>query len=538
MQTNNVFRTRFPYFSSKDNPIYLDTAATSQKLQSVIDREYMFVTSQYASVHRAMYSTATEATQEYENVRLDIARWLNAIDHDVVFTSGATHALNIVANGIQPVQLKGTKILICESEHHANILPWQALAKKYSLQIEVLRLKPNGIFDEDCLEQWLSTIDDTCALIACAHVSNVFGNIYPVDLLCKKAKQVNAISIIDGTQAVAHKKVDLSQIDCDCYVFSGHKMYASTGVGALVGKQVFMSTLAPYSVGGEMVASASFTSYTAQSSPLKFEAGTPNITAVLGMASAIDFLRENVDEIDVMKNRCFAYLDELLSQNRNIRLLGNPHNNIGIRSFYFREIDNHQIALQLWERGIALRYGQHCAMPLFENLGITACLRVSLGCYTTLDDIESFAKTLADVVKSSEIDTTSNGPKRLSNKNDANAIIEKIKLANDWASKNRLLMHLSAFLSLLPELERSSENKFNGCESQVWIDKSQHNSWRAYSDSKTVRGLLAFILLKLPDAKTKKSMQDVLFDYGLDKYFSVGRKSGVAKIIEFLYDNV
>lgn len=439
------FRKQFPYFSNNNVPVYLDSAATSQRLQAVLDRQTMFDSFQYASVHRAMYSTATQSTREYENVRSDIADWLHAVDCDVVFTSGATQALNIVAHGLGPELLSGTKILICESEHHANILPWQRLAKKHNLDIEVLSLKSNGVFDDECLSQWLDAIDDTCAIVACAHVSNVLGNIYPVAQICAQARKHNAISVIDGTQAVAHLSVDLQQIDCDFYAFSGHKMYASTGIGVLVGKRQRLSALQSYSVGGEMVATASFTDFTAQASPLKFEAGTPNISAVMGLGAAVTFLRDNMDDIITHKAKHFAQLQAIFKQHPRIRLLGgqrgnhqeNTLANVGIQSFFLPDEDNHQLALQLWENNIALRYGQHCAMPLFDALGVPACLRVSLGCYTNEADIESFAVALNNALgnKTSRNRVNNNVAHAASNDANVQEQLDKLKQAGDWGSK-------------------------------------------------------------------------------------------------------
>lgn len=549
MQTS-CFRKQFPYFSNGDVPVYLDSAATSQRLQSVLDRQVMFDSYQYASVHRAMYTTATQSTREYENVRSDIADWLHAVDCDVVFTSGATHALNIVANGLGPELLSGSKILICESEHHANILPWQQLAKKHNLGIEILKLKSNGTFDEECLFQWLDAIDDSCAIVACAHVSNVLGNIYPVAQICAQARKHNAISVIDGTQAVAHLSVDLQKIDCDFYAFSGHKMYASTGIGVLVGKRQRLSALQPYSVGGEMVATANFTDFTAQPSPLKFEAGTPNISAVMGLGAAITFLRENMDDITAHKAKHFAQLQAIFKQHPDIRLLGaqqgnyqeNTLANVGIQSFFLPGEDNHQLALQLWDNNIALRYGQHCAMPLFSALGVSACLRVSIGCYTDASDIERFAAELNNALgnkisrnrgDNNVLDTASNDA--TSNDAKTQEQLDKLKQAADWGSKNRLLMHLSASLNTLPEEQRNQSNTLAGCESQVWIDRDETGHWCAYSDSKTVRGLLTFILMHFSDAKTAQDMHALLSEYGLSKYFSVGRKNGINRVVSFLY---
>lgn len=525
---NHVFRHQFPYFSHDDVPVYLDTAATSQKLQAVLDRQYAFDSAQYATVHRAMYATATQATLEYEKVREDITYWLNAKNAYVVFTSGATHALNIVASGLQSSQLKGTKILICESEHHANILPWQRLAKKHQLSIDILPLQRHATFNEECLNLWLDAIDTSCAVVACAHVSNVLGNIYPIKAICKKARDVNAISVIDGTQAVAQISVDLEAIDCDFYAFSGHKMYASTGIGVLVGQQDLLSDLAPYSLGGEMVDSASFYDHTTQISPIKFEAGTPNMSAAIGLGPAVSFLKDNIDSIVAHKRVCFDHLREVLLAHQKIQLLGNRTDNAGIQSFYVEGEDNHQIALQLWEKNIALRFGQHCAMPLFDSLKINSSLRVSLGCYTNQDDIEIFERALGQVL---------NRRSPISPENEkTDKLLVRLKDAKDWGSKNRLLMHLSKSLNTLSEKQRTEKTRLSGCESQVWLDKASDGKWYAYSDSKTVRGLLAFIISHRSLASSADKMHALLSEYGLSKFFSVGRRNGIAKVVAFIYD--
>ncbi len=547
----------FPFFTANPSVTYLDSAATTQRLQHVIDSNQRFLATDNATVHRAAYRKATLATETYESSRAVLAKLINANSDEIVFTSGATESINMIADGLSTSNLVGTKILVCASEHHANLLPWQKLAKRLDLSIEVLPLSENGTFSPTTFEQWVKLIDEDVCLIACAHVSNVLGNIYPIKQLCLLANKYNAITVIDGTQAVAHLSVDMTDLNCDFYVFSGHKMYGPTGVGILFGKYHQLATMQVSKLGGEMVSNVSYQTFTAQPPPLKFEAGTPNITGVIGIKHAALFLMENFHQIISHERRLSQYLLQQLRKVNDLRILGNiglssvlnesaqintnenieaPEGNIGIVSFIHESADNHSLVEQLWHQDIALRYGHHCAMPLLSSLALGACLRISLGAYSDKTDIDRFISALLHSLG----DIKNNDKKSLLLKNEMQerssnekALIDDIIQASDWSTKHRALLLLSKCLKTLPQEERNELSAIDGCEAAVWLRFNVEHGWRAYSDSKVIRGILA-LLLYVTKAGNKVNYSNYLEELGLSSYFSVGRRDGVNKIISRL----
>ncbi|MFC4699519.1 aminotransferase class V-fold PLP-dependent enzyme [Glaciecola siphonariae] len=540
-------RSCFDFFDNNNQHLctYLDSAASTQKLSAALDYTDAFARHQYASVHRSAYTIASAATARYEEARKSLARFINANSDDIVFTSGATESINMIAKGLSQSMLNGSTILIVQSEHHANILPWQALAEAFSLNIKVLPLAENGVFNEQTHAHWLNEINDDVAILACAHVSNVLGNIYPVASLCKKAQEHNAISVIDGTQAVAHIKTDVAALHCDFYVFSGHKMYGPTGIGVCWGRAVMLEKLRPSKLGGEMVQAVSFEAYTAVAPPLKFEAGTPNIMGALGLAQACDFLAQHLHDIERQEAALYRHLCHKMQAIHEITMLGNESASIGIVSFYAPNADNHSLALKLYQKGIALRFGQHCAMPLLSSMGISACLRVSLGCYNNREDVDTFVSALKEALADSAEDSIED-KQYIDARSDlktvhADSVATAIKSASGWPQKHRQLLLISQQLPLLSEPQRNENNEVHGCEARVWIAKDQQtNAVLAYGDSKVVRGLLTLMLHKYASDKQQgrasKASDYLKFldDIGLSDYFSSGRKDGMTRVAERL----
>ena len=621
---NPSFRKQFSFFASAKVPIYLDSAATSQKLSAVLEANADFFASQNASVHRGAYSLANQATHAFEQARASLAKLINAeSSNEVVFTSGATESINMIAQGLSPEQLSGDSIAICQSEHHANILPWQALAKRLDLKIRVLPLGPNGEFTDNTLAEWKGMLGEHVAIIACAHASNVLGTVYPIAQICQHARDIGALTIIDGTQAIAHLQLDVQDLACDFYVFSGHKMYGPSGIGVCWGRLPLLHALSPSKLGGEMVASVSFDSFSAAPPPLKFEAGTPNVGGAIGLGVASQFLIDHIESIRGHEHSLIQYLLAKLAGVPNLCVLGNwavatpikadakesrqrnvDRNNttttknkkhqyididdkrspIGIVSFYLNNLDNHALASALYAQNIALRYGQHCAMPLLDALGLESTLRVSLACYNDESDVDAFINALSkaiavvqeaehkdDELRESSCNSTNNKNESAHqsliknthqrDKQISQHLIEKgtysafdgnlkaLAQANNWPEKHRQLLLLSKLLPILPKEHRSVSNEISGCEAKVWLSHSQSGPQHlsAYSSSKLIRGILAVLLLKynqLIDASTtNESMMGEAkhFDYaqylkelGLSAYFSEGRKDGVNTIVSVL----
>ncbi|MBT1449738.1 aminotransferase class V-fold PLP-dependent enzyme [Glaciecola sp. XM2] len=540
-----MFRDDFPFFHSQ-SITYLDSAATTQRLGAVIDTVNTFARDQNASVHRSAYPLANEATGLFEQSRASIAKLIHAkVSDEVVFTSGATESLNMIANGIQPSMLSGNVLLLCASEHHANILPWQKLAARLNLSIRILELGPNGRFTEETLTEWLSIINDDVALIACAHASNVLGNIYPIDAICRKAREVSALSVIDGTQAIAHMQVDVQKLGCDFYVFSGHKMYGPTGIGVMWGKYEHLEKLEATKLGGEMVNHVTYESYTTEAPPLKFEAGTPNIMGAIGLFSAAQYFGHQLEQIVAHEHALYTWLSHKMANIDGITVYGNIDNSISVLSFRFDSLDNHSAALMLYQKGFALRFGQHCAMPLLDSLGIDACLRVSIGCYNTASELERFVDAVNEIItpEGSTFEHQVASEQSAPIEEPHGAWEQALFGATSWAETHRQLLLLSKQLPLLCEAQRHDLNRVEGCEASVWLDKQpRHNDGhlRGYSDSKVVRGLMTVLLLKhhqnlglaVPIQANEFDFEAYLADLGLSSYFSEGRKDGMKALIQ------
>jgi cysteine desulfurase/selenocysteine lyase len=555
------FRALFPFFKNT-NEVYLDTAATSQKLDTCLLAMEDYYQVYNANVHRGNYASARQASNKYESARTLLSDFLGASSaSEIIFTSGATDSINIVANGLNISDLQGKEILLCESEHHANLLPWQHFAKKHNLVLKRISLDEKGRFNQQTLEKALQHLSANVAIIGIAHVSNALGNINPVEALCQKATQVGAISIVDGTQAAAHINIDVNSINCDFYAISGHKMYAGTGIGVLYGKQAWLDKLSPSKLGGEMITRVTWDSFELQASPGKFEAGTPNIAGAIGMAAAGSFIKQNITQINTHELALRQYLLtklEALIEAEKIIILGNiglPNNvelhnqSIAILSFYSPIMHANDIASHLSTQGIAIRAGHHCAMPLMQSLGIEGSARISLGCYTTFNDIDALVLSIQRLFDDSNnrlaqsANVTQQNTSTLAKTKAAQVKDETIegalKNALNWNAKHRLLLLNSKRLPMLIESKREASSEILGCEAKVWLTFSDNvdtdKCLLAYSESKVIRGILALLIEKVntlsPENVHSFNFTTFLVEVGLSHYFSEGRRDGVQKII-------
>ena len=490
-----------------------------------------------ATVHRTAYDSGKRATQRFEQTRADVAALINASSRDeIVFTKGATESLNLIAAGLDPKQmLEGNTILICGSEHHANLLPWQRFAQQHAMQITIMPMDDDGCIK---LNETVALIDGNTAIVAIAHIANALGNYNPIDAIIDKAKRHRALTVIDGTQAIAHVPVDVVSLGCDFYVFSGHKMYGPTGVGVLYGQYERLCQLAAYQVGGEMVKTADYSSSAYQLPPLKFEAGTPNILGVIGLQPAVQFIRSNIDSIGQHEARLASHLYDALDSIQGLRMwgeFGTGKSQLPIASFSLDGHHPHDIALLLDHSGIAVRSGHHCTMPLMQHLGVEGTVRISLGAYNSIDDIEHIVHALRNVVAETE-SQEDNSQGHLS---DAKPIASAIKNARGWDGVNRELMLAGKALTSFPAEYQIEQNQVMGCEASVWLvaDNKADNQrlLSGYSPSKIVRGLLAVIL---EQANSLSLAQQKAFDYrayldeiGLARYLSESRLDGIRAVI-------
>ncbi len=383
------WRADFPALEAlqRQGQTYLDSAATAQKPQTLIDALAHYYANGAANVHRAQHLPGAIATQAFEDTRRKAADWLNAgsCGH-IVFTHGATSAINLLAYGLEHLFQDGDEIVISALEHHANLLPWQQLAKRRNLNLVVLPLTEQGVIDVDAAA---SLITPRTRLLAVSQLSNVLGTWQPVAQLTALAKAQGALTVIDGAQGVVHGRHDVQALGCDFYVFSSHKLYGPDGVGVLFGRHQALALLHHWQLGGEMVLQTSYHDATFRPAPLGFEAGTPPISGVIGLGATLDYLND-VNQVAAAEHE--ARLHELLRAGlmlrEGVQLVGDPH--VALVSFVVEGVHNADLAHLLTEQGIAVRAGHHCAIPLISSLGLSGALRVSLGLYNDSEDLERF----------------------------------------------------------------------------------------------------------------------------------------------------
>ena len=396
MNIDNI-KKEFPIFSTKvhnNDLVYLDSANSSQKPQVVIDRIYDFYTKEFSNVGRSVHYLAVAATNLYENTRDSVKKYINAKDkNEIVFTKGATEAINLVANTFGQKYLKeGDEVLLTELEHHSNYVPWHYLRKSNGIKIEFAEVNENG---EITLESIEKKITQKTKIIAITHLSNVTGAVLPVKEIIKLAHSKNIPVLIDGCQSAPHLKLDMQDLDCDFYAISCHKMYGPTGLGILYAKKKWLEDLPPYQGGGGMIGEVKKEGITYGDLPNKFEAGTMATAQVIAFNESIKFLNKiGIDNIMKHENKLMEYGQELLRKNNSVKLIGNPKNKGAVLSFTIDGIHPHDIATILDEDGVAIRAGHHCCQILHEKLGLTATARASLGVYNTKEDLDQLNSSI------------------------------------------------------------------------------------------------------------------------------------------------
>ena len=389
-------KSDFPIFNNSDL-IYLDNASTSQKPQAVLDTINSVYTKSNANVHRALYSLGTEATEKYEDSRKKIANFIGAhSEKEIIFTSGATESLNLLAYSLSSDLGPKDEILISEMEHHSNIIPWQQLAKRTGAKIQYIPISVDGELD---LSEENNLFNSNTKIVSITHVSNVLGTINPIKKISSMAHQYGAVLIIDGAQGAAHKKINVKDLGCDFYAFSGHKMLGPTGSGVLWGKLNLLDHMEPFMSGGEMIDKVTMTSATWNEVPYKFEAGTPNFIQAIGLGAAVEYLDSiGMDEITDHEKELTSYALNKLQTINNIKIHGSGNNRIGVVSFNIENIHPHDLAQFLNEYNIALRVGHHCAQPLLSKLNETATARLSTYLYNDEQDIDKLCTALQEII--------------------------------------------------------------------------------------------------------------------------------------------
>ena len=372
----------------KSSDVYLDSAATTQKPSQVLDAVQNYYEAHNANVHRAAHSLSEDATTRFENARCQVAKFINANStREIIWTRGTTEAINLVASSYAAAKLgPGDEILISQMEHHSNIVPWQFAAQKTGAVVRAVNVLPDASLD---MQDFYGKLSKRTKLVALVHVSNATGIINPVKEVIDAAHAIGAVVFLDGAQSVAHENVDVQALDCDFYAFSGHKMYAPTGIGILYGKSDLLESMPPWQGGGEMIENVSIEKTTFNSLPYKFEAGTPNISGAIGLSAAISYLCSQ-DRVAIAEheryllNKCTAALRQI----EGVRIIGDVENKASIVSFVMDGMHPQDIGTLLDQQGVAVRTGHHCAQPLMQHLGLPGTVRASFALYNTSDDLQ------------------------------------------------------------------------------------------------------------------------------------------------------
>lgn len=552
----SAFRQQFPILESLVNGkalVYFDNAATTQKPTCVIDSHKNYYQLQNANVHRASHALSAKATVAYEDARQQVKKFINAkSSREIIWTKGSTESINLVAQSWGRTSLQpNDEIVLSFSEHHANIVPWQIVAEQTGAKIKVLPLTKTGQIDTEQLEQ---VIGERTRIVCFAHISNVVGRINPIEEIIRIAQKYQALTLVDGAQAIAHLNVDVSALNCDFYVFSAHKMYGPTGVGVLYGKQALLAKMPPYQAGGEMIKTVSFTQTTFNESPHKFEAGTPNIAGVVAFGSTITFLEQQghaalLQYETKLKQYCF----EQLSAIKGLNFIVNEAPDIPLFSFTLAGQHNHDVATALDSVGIAVRSGHHCAMPLMQYLNIDGCIRLSLSAYNSFHEIDFTVQQLKKLSRSlPETIATSNTQQGNAISDDSTLMVSHLAVhdilamfakAKGWDSKHREIMMLGKQQLRLPMQDKNELSLISGCESHAWLVCYKESAgifrFKGDSDAKVIRGLLAIILAAV-DKKTAAQirafdMDNYFSTLGLLQHLSPSRGNGLRAIVQKIY---
>lgn len=546
----HTVRQQFPALQQQINGhplIYLDNAATSQKPEAVIRAVEQFYRHQNANVHRGAHQLSERATSAFEAARSTVKTFINAAsEQEIIWTRGTTEGINLIAQSYaRPLLQPGDEILLTELEHHANIVPWQIVAEQTGAIIRVVPINTTGDLN---LQRFAELLNEKTRIVSLTHISNALGTINPVAGLVRQAKAVGAVVVIDGAQAAAHLEIDVQRLGCDFYLFSGHKLFAPTGIGVLYGRQQLLDAMPPWQAGGEMISRVSFSGTTYNTLPFKFEAGTPNISGALGLAEAIRFLSALDRKALARHERALmSKALELCSAIPGFTRIGSPTACASILSFQLSSHHQQDVGLMLDQQGIALRTGHHCAMPLMERLGLPGTIRASFCFYNTLEEVERFAQALdqisqmrsfavAEMVSEQSIFDSSPFGREI---NDSD-IISQLTPLKHWNDRYREIMQLGKQLPAFTSAMKTDEHRINGCESDAWLQVRQDTDgvlwFAADADARIIRGLIALVLAAL---NGRQPEQILVFDIEhyfeqlqLTRHLSPSRGNGLKAIID------
>ena len=394
-------REEFPILDQKINGedlIYLDNAASTQKPKAVINAIKDYYENDHSNVHRGVHTLSVRATEAYENARVKVTEFLNSPNnHQIIFTKGTTDSINLIATSITSLINENDEILITAMEHHSNIVPWQELCKRTGAVLKIIPINENG---EILIDDYKDMVSAKTKLISVVHLSNTLGTINPIEDIIKIAKSHDVITVIDGAQAAGHLPIDVQKLDCDFYLFSGHKIFGPTGIGVLYGKDEILNRIDPYQYGGEMILKVTFEETTYNSLPHKFEAGTPNIAGAVGIGASIDFINSlDRDLCHEYEMSLHDYALNQLEQIDGIRIIGKSSHKSAIISFVIDDMHPHDIGTIINQKGIAVRTGHHCTMPLMDFYEIPGTVRASFSIYNNHSEIDKLIDAIKLAIK-------------------------------------------------------------------------------------------------------------------------------------------
>jgi cysteine desulfurase/selenocysteine lyase len=536
--------------------VYFDNAASSQKPQVIIDALARYYAQDNSNVHRGIHLLSERATAAYEAARLKVQRFLNATSpEEIIFVRGTTEGINLVAQtfGRQNVRA-GDEILISAMEHHSNIVPWQLLCEEKGARLRVIPINDAG---ELIFEEFEHLLGPRTRLVAVNHISNSLGTINPVRRIIETAHRRNVPVLIDGAQAVPHLPVDVRQLDCDFYTFSGHKVYGPTGIGALYGKAELLNAMPPWQGGGDMIASVTFEKTTFNSLPYKFEAGTPNIAGTIGLGAAVDYVQKvGLEAIAAHEHELLRQATELLRKIPGVRIIGNAARKAGVISFVVENppISALDLGGELDLEGIAVRTGHHCCQPVMDRYGIPATARASFALYNTAEEVEFFAGVLRKVVagaaaRAKLIALPTMRPEPIypkptapSPQEAADRIVEDFEFLEDWGDRYQYIIDLGRKLPPLPDDFRTEPHRVHGCQSTVFLHTRQKPGtadvleFLADSDADIVRGLIGLLERVLSGHRAGDllafDVEAFFTRLGLNQNLSMGRRNGLAAMVQ------
>ena len=394
-------REEFPILHQKINGedlVYLDNAASTQKPKAVINAIKDYYENDHSNVHRGVHTLSVRATEAYENAREKVSQFVNSPNkNQIIFTKGTTESINLIAGSLTNLIEKNDEILITAMEHHSNIVPWQELCKRTGAILKIIPINDNG---EILIDKYTEMVTNKTKLVSVVHLSNTLGTINPIEEIIDTAKLNNAITVIDGAQSAGHLLVDVQELDCDFYLFSGHKVFGPTGIGVLYGKENILNQIDPYQFGGEMILKVTFDETTYNGLPHKFEAGTPNIAGAVGIGASIDFINSLDRELcHQYEMSLHDYALEKLEQFDNIRIIGKSSKKSAIISFVIDGIHPHDIGTIINQKGIAVRTGHHCTMPLMDFYGIPGTVRASFSIYNNHAEVDKLIDAINLAIK-------------------------------------------------------------------------------------------------------------------------------------------